>query len=125
MSSYINISDIQPPVDQLNDLDPEINFHFNNFSTNDFCSDNEIGNCISGKHFSVLHSNIRSLSANFDNSTQLLSELQHNFSVIGLTETKIKSSSQILFNNTIEGYSFYSQPTLSNACRGCRFLCFQ
>jgi len=42
--------------------------------------------------FSTIHFNIRSLSANHDGMTMLLSELQHAFDVIGLSETKIKDS---------------------------------
>jgi len=66
----------------------------------------------------VLHSNIRSLNAHFDNFIELLSELNHKFSLIGLSETKIKSSTVNIsptdsFN--IPGYNFLSQPTLSNA----------
>jgi len=46
----------------------------------------------------------------------MLSELNHAFSLIGLSETKIKSA--LTDNNVnfcIPGYEFYSQPSLSNA----------
>lgn len=80
----------------LTGLDPEVHLpnqsNFQNYSIDDFCQNYEISNCVSSKHFSCLHSNIRSLNANFENLKQLLSELNHNFSMIGLTETKIKSS---------------------------------
>ena len=45
----------------------------------------------------------------------MLSELDHSFSIIGLSETKIKSSSESLDNYSIPGYSFLSQPSISNA----------
>ena len=45
----------------------------------------------------------------------MLSELYFPFSVIGLTETKIKVDQQPLLNIDLPGYLFFSQPTLSNA----------
>ena len=42
--------------------------------------------------YCTIHFNIRSLSANHDGLTMLLSDLQHQFDVIGLSETKIKSN---------------------------------
>ena len=45
--------------------------------------------------YSTIHFNIRSLSANHDGLTMLLSDLQHQFDVIGLSETKIKSNCDI------------------------------
>ena len=45
--------------------------------------------------FSTSHFNIRSLSANHDGLTMLLSDLQHSFDVIGLSETKITSKRDI------------------------------
>ena len=47
--------------------------------------------------------------------TLLLSELQHAFDVIGLSETKIKDSCDRTSNITINGYDFISKPTLTNA----------
>ena len=41
----------------------------------------------------------------------MLSELYFPFSVIGLTETKIKMDQQPLLNFDLPGYSFFSQPT--------------
>ena len=107
------------PSVELENLDPDINLPIScnskYYSTQDISKDYEIRNCMTGKHFSVLHCNIRSLNANFDNFNHLLSELNYNFSVIGLTETKFKVSSQPTFNNNINGYRFHSQPSLSNA----------
>ena len=65
--------------------------------------------------FSTIHFNIRSLSANHDGLTMLLSDLQHSFDVIGLSETKIKSNCDLTSNIAIEGYDFVSKPTLTNA----------
>jgi len=107
------------PVD-LNNLDPDINSpsicNSKYYSTSEFAADFDISNCVSGKHFSALHSNIRSLNANIDKLTQLLHELHHNFSIIGLSETKLKvAGPQTIFNNQIPGYNFVSQPSLSNS----------
>ena len=65
--------------------------------------------------FSTIHFNIRSLYANHDVLTMLLSDLQHSFDVIGLSETKIKSNCDLTSNIAIEGYDFVSKPTLANA----------
>ena len=103
----------------FSELDPDVHVpvqsNFKYYTTHDFQDSNEIVHCTSSNHFSVLHSNIRSLSANFDNFTQMLSELKHTFSVIGLTETKFKVSKEPLNNHSIPGYTFVSQPSLSNA----------
>ena len=45
----------------------------------------------------------------------MLTELHFPFSVIGLTETKIKFGKQPLTNIDLPGYTFVSQNTLSNA----------
>ena len=65
--------------------------------------------------FSTIHFNIRSLSANHDGLTMLLSDLQHSFDVIGFSETKIKSNCDLTSNIAIEGYDCVSKPTLANA----------
>ena len=65
--------------------------------------------------FSAAHLNIRSLSANFDEFCVLLADLEHNFDLIGLSETKIKKDVGETANTIIAGYDFISQPTFSNA----------
>ena len=45
----------------------------------------------------------------------LLSDLQHSFDVIGLSEKKIKSKCDLTSNTTIEGDDFVSKLTLTNA----------
>jgi hypothetical protein len=67
------------------------------------------------KCFSILNCNIRSLSANFDALVNLISELYFPFSVIGMSETKIKVDRDLITNVDIPGYNFISQPSLSNA----------
>ena len=103
----------------LPDLDPDLNLpqqtNFGYYSTSDFKNSYKISNCTSNNHFSILHSNIQSLNANFDSLLQMLAEISHSFSLIGLTETKYKISEEVLSNHAIPGYSFVSQPSLSNA----------
>lgn len=103
---------------ELRGLDPEVHLpvqsNFQNYSVDEFCQNYEISNCVASKYFSVLHSNVRSLNANFENLKQLLSDLNHNFTMIGLTETKINTLDNSPSYN-IPGYQFYSQPSLSNA----------
>ena len=90
--------------------------NFNYYCTNDFHNDHAIVNCFSEKPFSLIHFNIRSISANFDNLTNMLSELSHPFiTVIGLTETKLNISKQSFDNLHLPGNRFLSQPSLSNA----------
>ena len=74
-----------------------------------------IRDSISDHCFSIIHLNIRSLAANFDHLTTLLSSLNHNFHIIGLSETKILKNKDPNINETIPGYSFFFQPTLHNA----------
>ena len=64
-------------------------------------------------HFSLLHSNVRSLRCNLDNfQSHLLDEIQINFSVIGVTETKITDSNIPLdFDPSIPNYNFEFVPT--------------
>ena len=84
-------------------------------TTSDFKNNYEISNCSSGNYFSVVHSNIRSLNANFDGLLQMLTEMNHSFSLIGLTETKYTTFQESLHSHNIPGYLFISQPSLSNA----------
>ena len=48
----------------------------------------------------------------YDSLLTLLSELQHNFSIIGLTETKIKADIDHIANTLTPGYQFLSKPAL-------------
>ena len=79
----------------LAQLDPDLHIpvqsNFQYYSTDYFRNNEQISNCTkSVNFFSALHSNIRSMAANFDSLIQMTSELDHNFSIIGLTETKFK-----------------------------------
>ena len=85
------------------------------YTLEDFLNNEDISQGKSMPFFSTSHFNIRSLSANHDGLTMLPSDLLHSFNVIGLSETKIKSSCDLTGNIAIEGYDFVSKPTLTNA----------
>jgi hypothetical protein len=93
-------------------LIPQVNFKY--YTVDDFNSRNEIAEKVDS-FFSVFHCNIRSLGANFDMLTTLLSSIQYKFSVIGLTETRIVQNKKIITNTDLLGYKFISQPTLHSA----------
>ena len=64
------------------------------------------------KTFSIFHNNVRSLSRNLENlETHLLDELDFHFDLIGVTETKITNSNELMFNPNIAGYTFEYVPT--------------
>jgi hypothetical protein len=44
-----------------------------------------------------------------------LTDLNHNFSLIGISETKMVVNKEPIANTSIPGYHFISQPTISNA----------
>ena len=92
-----------------------LDINFNYYSTNDFQNNDEIASCFSKKAVSLVHCNIRSLSANHDRLIDMLSDLFHPFSIIGLTETKLHISKNQIINTEFPGYHFLSQPSLSNA----------
>jgi hypothetical protein len=50
------------------------------------------------------------MAANFDSLIQMTSELDHNFSIIGLTETKFKVNKENICNFKIPGYVLYPNP---------------
>ena len=111
--------DVRPQTINHSHLDPDVNLplqtNFKYYSINDFLCDNNIKNCLSYNHFSALHCNIRSINANFDHLSTMLSQLKHEFSIIALSETKIKVQSGLTLNIDLPGYRFLSQPSLSNA----------
>ena len=71
---------------------------------------------IKKNRFSIIHLNISSLKAHLDELKTLLKLLDHPFDVICLTETRIRTE-EPLFNVQIDGYQFFSTPTLTQ-CGG-------
>jgi hypothetical protein len=85
------------------------------YSTSEFQNASNIGQVKSESSFSLLHCNIRSLSANHGSLITLSSDLNFEFDVIGISETKIMLHKDPIINISIHDYSFISQPTWSNA----------
>ena len=124
----VNLSDSLPYLNitsplcipQLTDQDVDLNLstlsNFAYYSTHDFHNDFDINECFKNKQsLFTLHCNIRSLSANFDNLNNMLSELSYPFALIGLSEVKLKVDQPAISNTDIPGYKFIAQPSLSNA----------
>ena len=65
--------------------------------------------------FSILHTNLRSLSAHLDELHLLLCSSKMTFDVIGILETKEQVGKGFLTNVNLKGYAFYSQPSNSSA----------
>lgn len=117
-----------PCLDVMSSIDKNSNLHnididihlpivtnFKYYSAHDFHSSEDIQSSLTNKTFSALHHNIRSLGANFELLHQLLADMNHSFSIIGLSETKINQNRDQILNTNIKGYQFLSQPTLSEA----------
>ena len=66
--------------------------------------------------FALLDNNVGSLKRNLENlQAHLLDELYHNFSIIGVSETKITRRNSLDFNPDLTNYKFEYVPTpLSN-----------
>lgn len=83
--------------------------NFGYYTPHDFHSSNDIIECLSNdKALSALQCNIRSLSANLDNLLHMLSELDHSFPLIGLSETKVSHHKDLHVNANLTGYDFIS-----------------
>ena len=107
-------------IPHLTDLDADLNMPLENnfcfYSTHDFHSNYDINECLlSGQSFSLINCNIRSLSANYDKLSNMLSELYFPLSLIGLSEIKQKIDQTPISNSDLCGYQYLSQPSLSNA----------
>ena len=73
---------------------------------------NQLNEQRSHSHLSFFHNNVSSLKSNLENfQTHLLDELNFHFSVIGVTETRIRNANFIDFNPEIPGYTFEYVPT--------------
>ena len=85
------------------------------FSPHSFCDQKSkfATNPYPDSNISFMHTNIRSLKRNLENfQTHLLDELDFHFNIIGVTETRINSSTENLdFNPSILHYNFEYLPT--------------
>ena len=64
--------------------------------------------------FSIFHLNIASLDCHIDDLKALLALLDHPFNIIGITETKIRESSEPATNISLDNYFFENTPTLTH-----------
>lgn len=63
-------------------------------------------------YFSIFHNNVRSLKKNIENlQIHLLQELDYNFNIIAVTETRIRDVNISNVNYDIPGYAFQFVPT--------------
>ena len=94
--------------DVEDNLLPDITFNY--YSTSEFQNASNIGQIESESSFSLLHCNIRSLSANHGSLITLLSDLNFEFDVIGISETKIIFHKDPIINISMHDYSFIPSP---------------
>ena len=69
---------------------------------------------VNEKSFSIIHLNIASLAKNKDEFEACLSLLKFKFDIIGISETKIKSNTQPIYELGMKGYSHFQTPSDAN-----------
>ena len=95
----------------LSDIDPDLQYYQNQYPSNipcdyyleDHFNKRTFNLEIDNKSFSLIHSNIRSIPKNLQNFESYLSNLNHDFSIIALSETWLKDHTVDLYN--MKGYS--------------------
>ena len=117
---YLSISSPVSDVPHLASIDSDFNIpvgqNFRYYSAHDFHSDSEISKCLSdASSFLAIHCNLRSLSANFDKFYHMLTELYFPSSIIGISETQIRTNQDLLYEVNLPGYDFISQPSITAA----------
>ena len=70
---------------------------------------------IGNSSFSLLHANLRSLSAHIDDLKLLLDSIKLPLDILGISETKEQVNKDFSGNVNLAGYDFYSQPSISAA----------
>ena len=94
-----DIDDDETDHSGLRDADPDTQFYseLNNLSSLYF-NENSFNqlNCISPNNFSLIHLNIHSFQRNFDNFSDYLSQLKHQFQILAFTETWLTQSNSSL-----------------------------
>ena len=94
---------------QDSDLDMQIKCQYTDISEFNIAKQNSL------KSFSLLHLNTASLVCHFDDLSSMLSLLNLDFDVIGISETRIKEDSPPVTNIDMPNYFFLSNPTSSSA----------
>ena len=85
--------------------------YYNNKQVKELISDKE-----NSKGFSLLHLNISSLPFHIGEFTNLLSELNSNFEIIGITETRLTTKKDLV--NSIEIPNYNIEHTLTESDKG-------
>ena len=115
---FSNINDVVTGINDSfdnNELSSETQFNSTSCKYYEYQDFNIIDNINSTKSFSVFHHNIASMAKHFDELKALLSLLQHNFSAIGITETRFLKNQEPVLDFSIPGYSALFTSTESNA----------
>ena len=89
--------------------------YYNNKQLKELISDKK-----NSKGLSLLHLNISSLPFHIDEFTNLLSELNSNFKIIGITETRLTTKKDPVNSIEIPNYNIEHTPTESD--KGVAFL---
>ena len=90
------------------DLDPDLNFFYDS-NESDYYTEDQFNDhfflkkMLNIQCLSFLHLNIRNLSRNIDSLTNMMTEINAKFSVIGISETTLQDISHTV---DIDGYNF-------------------
>ena len=108
------ISSTLTNLPNLSDYDTDENLNLN--ISSQYCTVEEVTSmAVPDTDLSLFHMNIRSLSLHFDKLHPLLTCLDVNFQVIGLSEIKTSVGSQNKANNELPGYKFHETPSHCSA----------
>lgn len=99
----VPLDEIDPDIQYLNDSCFVKNFGNSNYYKEDMFNGNYAQMTNNNDYFSIIHMNIRSVPKHLDDFTQYLTNLQHSFRIIGLTETWLKEDNSFMGN--INGYN--------------------
>ena len=110
------ISDLNNIIRHCDDNDDSVSVDFNTTSCKYYeCKDFNNSLNLKRKHLSAFHLNIASLAKHFDDLNSLLTLLKHEFSVIGISESRILKNIPPNFDMDIDGYKCFQTPTESTA----------
>jgi len=117
-NSCYNLSDLKPLFNQLNSisfLNSDVNSDEATSIDCKYLESADLKSLFSKRkpYFSFFHLNISSLEKHHDELYSFLSDLPHSFDLIGISETRLSSSS--LPSISLPGYSFTHTPSTSHA----------
>ena len=111
----LNFKTFEIPIHRQNDFENKIDPDFNFYSTDvkkllscNYYSDCQFTAKIDKYHdgLSFIHFNARSLGANFINITEYLTDLNHSFDIIAISETWLNTGTNFSLHN-IKGYDLF------------------